>query len=109
MCSSEWLREKGAGFQTVPENNFLIPFIYEKFALCCVPQCVSTRLTFLGYDNAEQWIGWRDSFVEVVVIVDWKEVSVDVGVSQQHVDTGDVMDGLEEEVELLEATWAIPL
>ncbi len=47
--------------------------------------------------------------MEVVVIVDWKEVSVDVGVSQQHVDTGDVMDGLEEEVELLEATWAIPL
>lgn len=47
--------------------------------------------------------------MEVVVIVDWKEVSVDVGVSQQHVHTGDAMDGLEEAVEVLKATWAVPL
>ena len=47
--------------------------------------------------------------MEVVVIVDWQEVSVDVGVPKQHVNTGDVMDGLEEAVELLEATRAVPL
>lgn len=47
--------------------------------------------------------------MEVVIIVDWKEVSMNVGVSQQNVDTRDQMDGLEEAVELLEATWAISL
>lgn len=47
--------------------------------------------------------------MEVIVIVDWKEVSMDVGVSQQHIDTRDAMDGLEEAVELLEATRAVPL
>lgn len=47
--------------------------------------------------------------MEVVVIVDGKEVSVDVGVSQQHVHTGDAMDGLEEAVELLKAGRAVPL
>lgn len=47
--------------------------------------------------------------MEVVVIVDWQKVSVDVSVSQQHVNAGDVVDGLEEAVELLEATGAIPL
>lgn len=46
--------------------------------------------------------------MEVVVVVDWKKISVDVGVSQQHVNPGDVVDGLEEVVELLEATRAVP-
>ena len=47
--------------------------------------------------------------MEVVVIVDWKEVSMDVSISQQHVHTGDAMDGLEEAVKVLKATWAVPL
>lgn len=47
--------------------------------------------------------------MEVVVIVDWKEVSVVICVSQQHINTRDVMDGLQETIELLEATRAVPL
>lgn len=87
MSSSEWLRKAG------------------------VSDCFwnLTRLTFLGYDNAEQRIGGWDSFVEVVIIVDWKEVPMDVSISQQHVDTGDVMNSLEEAVELQETTGAVPL
>lgn len=51
-------------------------------------------LTFLGDDNAKQRTSWWDRFVEVFVIVDWKEVALDVCISQQHVNTRDVMDGL---------------
>lgn len=47
--------------------------------------------------------------MEVVIIVDWKKVSMDVSISQQHIDTRNAMDGLEETVELLEAAWAVPL
>ena len=47
--------------------------------------------------------------MEVVIVVDWKEVSVDVSVSQQHIDAWDVMDSLQETVELQEAAWAVPL
>ena len=47
--------------------------------------------------------------MEVVVVIDWEEVSMVICVSQQHVYTGDVMDGLEEAVELLEATRAVLL
>lgn len=47
--------------------------------------------------------------MEVVIIVDRKEVPVNVGVSQDYVNTGDVMDGLKEVVELLKAAGAIPL
>lgn len=47
--------------------------------------------------------------MEVFVIVDWKEISVDVSIFQQHVVAMDMMDGLEDLVELLEATEAVPL
>lgn len=67
------------------------------------------RRTFLGYDDAQQRIGGRHGFQEVVVVVDWKQVSVVIGVSQQQVHIRDVMDGLEEAVELLEASGAVPL
>ena len=64
-------------------------------------------LTFLGYNNTEQWIGWQDSFLEVIIVVDWKEVSMNVSISQEHINTRYTMDGQEEAVELLEVTLAI--
>lgn len=66
-------------------------------------------LTFLCYNNPQYGIGRRNSFVEVFIIVDWEEISMDVSVFQQHLHTVDVMDVLEEVVELLEATKSIPL
>lgn len=47
--------------------------------------------------------------MEVVVVVDGEQVSVDVGVIQQHLHARDAVDGLQELVELLEATRAVPL
>lgn len=47
--------------------------------------------------------------MEVIIVVDWKEVSMDISVSQQYINTRDAMDGLEEAVELPKATWTIPL
>lgn len=49
-------------------------------------------LTFLSYDDTKQGIGQRDSFVEVVIVVDWQKVSVDVRVSQQDVHSWDAVD-----------------
>lgn len=66
-------------------------------------------LTFPGDDDAQQRVGRLHSSVEVLIVVDGEKVSVDVGVSQQHVHTRNVMDGLEEAVELLEAAWAVLL
>lgn len=65
--------------------------------------------TFLSYDDAEQRIRRRHRFVEVFIVVDGKEVSLDVCVPQQHVHTGDVVDGLQEVVEVRETSRAIPL
>lgn len=47
--------------------------------------------------------------MEVVIIVDRKEVSMNVSISQQHIHTRYAMDSLEEVVELQETTWAISL
>lgn len=47
--------------------------------------------------------------MEVIIVVDWKEVSMDISVSQQYINTRDAMDGLEEAVELPKATRTIPL
>lgn len=66
-------------------------------------------LTFLGYDNPQQWIGRGHSFVEVLVVVDGQEVPVDVCVAQQHIHPTDVVDVLEEAVELLEVSRSTPL
>lgn len=68
-----------------------------------------TCLTFLGDDDAQQRTGRGDSFVEVVVIVDWQEVSMDISVVQLHVCTRDAMDGLEEITEFQKASRAVSL
>lgn len=73
-----------------------------------VPETL-TCLTFLGDDDAQQRTGRGDSFVEVVIVVDWKEVSVDVSVAQLHLCSWNTVDGLEEGVELQEAPWAVSL
>lgn len=72
-------------------------------ALTTTPTCLSDD------DDAQQWIGGFHRLVEVVVVVDWKEVSVDVGVAQPHVHPPDVVDALKEAVELLEVSRYSPL
>lgn len=47
--------------------------------------------------------------MEVVVVVDWEEVSVVVGVAQLQVRPRDAVDGLEESAELQEASRAVSL
>ena len=47
--------------------------------------------------------------MEVVIVVDRQQVPVNVGVSQHQVRPGDVVDGLQQAVELLEASGAAPL
>lgn len=68
-----------------------------------------TCLTFLGDDDAQQRTGRGDSFLEVVIVVDWEEVSVDVSVAQLHVRSWNAVDGLEEGVELQKAPRAVSL
>lgn len=68
-----------------------------------------TCLTFFGDDDAQQRTGRRDSFVEVVIIVDWQQVSVDISVAQLHVRTGYAMDGSEKDVEFQKASRAVSL
>lgn len=68
-----------------------------------------TCLTFLGDDDAQQRTGRGDSFVKVVIVVDWEEVSVDVSVAQLHLCSWNAVDGLEEGVELQEASRAVSL
>lgn len=47
--------------------------------------------------------------MEVVVVVDREQVAVDVGVTKQQLDPRDSVDGLQQSVELLEATIVGPL
>lgn len=47
--------------------------------------------------------------MEVVIVVDWEEVSVDVSVAQLHLCSWNAVDGLEEGVELQEAPRAVSL
>jgi len=47
--------------------------------------------------------------VVVVVVVDGQQVPVDVSVAQHQVGSGDAVDGLQEAVELQEATGTVPL
>lgn len=47
--------------------------------------------------------------MEVVIVVDGKEVSVHISIAQLHVRARDVMDGLEETVEFQKASRAVPL
>lgn len=68
-----------------------------------------TCLTFLGDDDAQQRTSRRDGFVEVVIVVDGQQVSVDVGVAQLHLRTGDAVDGSEKDVEVQVASRAVSL
>lgn len=45
--------------------------------------------------------------MEVIVVVDWEEVSVDVSVPKLHVHARYAMDGLEENVELQKTSGAV--
>lgn len=47
--------------------------------------------------------------MEVIIIVDGKQVSMDVSVAQKHINTWNVMHILQQPVELLEADVAVPL
>lgn len=52
-------------------------------------------------EDAEQRMGRRHGFAEVVVVVDGQQVTVDVGVADHHLHVGDAVDVQNELVELL--------
>lgn len=65
--------------------------------------------TFPLQKQPEQRVSRGDGLVVVVVVVDWQQVTVHVGVPHQHVHVGDAMHMLQEAVELIEAARFGPI
>ena len=63
---------------------------------------VELLLTLSLYEDPEQWVGRRHRLAEVVVVVDWQQVSVDVSVANHDLHVGDAVNVHDELIEVLE-------
>lgn len=59
------------------------------------------RLTLLLYEHSEQRVGTWNSFTEIVIIVNWKKVTMDIGIAKHNIYIGDIVDLKEKIVEVL--------
>ena len=63
---------------------------------------VELLLTLSLYEDPEQWVGRGHRRAEVVVVVDWQQVSVDVSVANHDLHVGDAVNVHDELIEVLE-------
>lgn len=64
-----------------------------------------TILTFSLQEEAEQRRRCGDSLVVVVIVVNWQQVPMDVGVAHQQIYIGDSVHMLQKAIELVKTAW----
>lgn len=69
----------------------------------------TTTLTFPLQEEAEQGRCHGDCFMVVVIVVDWQQVPVNIGVTHNQVDVRDPMHMLQQAIELIKASRLGPV